>query len=124
MVCAKCCSCGRSASSGKITTTVAPHLGLIAQEVEKVIPEVIQRSSDRFAPLGMSYSDLVPVIIKAIQEQHTDFAQKDAELRLLKAENATLREQNAEMDARIAALEQAMQQLMGQLQQAQRINPH
>jgi len=72
----------------------------------------------------MSYSDLVPVIIKAIQEQHTDFAQKDAELRLLKAENATLREQNAEMDARIAALEQAMQQLMGQLQQAQRINPH
>jgi len=41
-------------------------------------------------------------------------------LLIIKAENAALKQQNAELDARITALEQAMQQLMGQ--QARRIN--
>jgi len=86
------------------------------------MPEVIQRSADALAPLGMSYTDLVPVLIKAIQEQHTEFAQREAELTYLKAENVTVKERNAELDARITALEQAMKQLMGRPQGC-RINP-
>jgi hypothetical protein len=44
----------------------AVHVGLIAQEVQKIIPEAVDSSDpDR---LGLNYSELVPVLIKAIQE--------------------------------------------------------
>lgn len=45
------------------------HIGLIAQEVEKVIPEVVSHGDNPSDPLGMSYTDFVPVLIKAIQTQ-------------------------------------------------------
>ena len=46
-------------------------IGLIAQDVEKVLPEAIvksyQKEYDREI-LGLNYTDLVPVLVKAIQE--------------------------------------------------------
>ncbi len=68
-------------------------LGLIAQEVETILPEVVanlQRTpalntenvnTDR---LGMYYSDLIPVLIKAIQEQEVKIEQLQYELEELK----------------------------------------
>jgi endosialidase-like protein len=67
------------------------HLGLIAQEVENIIPEAVERDKDPATPLGMNYTSLVPVVIKAIQEQQIT-------LSTLKAENAALK-------ARLAGLE-------------------
>jgi hypothetical protein len=40
-------------------------IGLIAQEVQDVVPEVVTDGEY----LGMNYAELVPVLIKAIQEQ-------------------------------------------------------
>ena len=45
------------------------HLGLLAQDVQALIPEIVQVSEDEAIPLSMSYTDLIPVLIKAIQEQ-------------------------------------------------------
>ena len=55
------------------------NLGLIAQDVEKVFPQVIdinklpskpnQEQEDETEYLGVRYQDLIPVLIKAIQEQ-------------------------------------------------------
>jgi hypothetical protein len=46
------------------------HLGLIAQEVEAVFPEIVSESSiDEMK--GVNYMGLIPVLIKAIQEQQT-----------------------------------------------------
>jgi hypothetical protein len=42
------------------------NLGLIAQEVEKIFPELIDKNGDEM--LGVRYTELVPVLIKAIQE--------------------------------------------------------
>jgi hypothetical protein len=42
------------------------NLGLIAQEVEKIFPELIDKNGDGM--LGVRYTELVPVLIKAIQE--------------------------------------------------------
>ncbi|MGC4023390.1 MAG: tail fiber domain-containing protein [Cyclobacteriaceae bacterium] len=45
-------------------------LGLIAQEVRKIVPEVVsQDDSSKEKYLGMNYTELVPVLIKAVQEQ-------------------------------------------------------
>jgi hypothetical protein len=43
------------------------NLGLIAQEVEKIFPELIDKNNDGM--LGVRYTELVPVLVKAIQEQ-------------------------------------------------------
>ncbi|HZV71097.1 MAG TPA: tail fiber domain-containing protein [Saprospiraceae bacterium] len=63
-------------------------LGLIAQELETVIPEVVAKpstedpaGSDR---LGVYYSDLIPVLIKAIQEQEEKIRLLQEEIALLK----------------------------------------
>lgn len=43
-------------------------LGLLAQEVLEVIPEVVHVPNDPDAYLGMDYAELIPVLINAIQE--------------------------------------------------------
>ena len=46
-------------------------LGLIAQEVKPVIKELVSSDNDTNKMLGVSYTELIPVLIKAIQEQQT-----------------------------------------------------
>ena len=46
------------------------NLGLIAQEVEKIFPELIDKNDDGM--LGVRYTELVPVLVKAIQEQQKE----------------------------------------------------
>jgi DNA anti-recombination protein RmuC len=43
-------------------------IGLIAQEVRKVIPEVVVGDEAK-ENLGMNYAEMVPVLINAIKEQ-------------------------------------------------------
>jgi hypothetical protein len=45
------------------------YLGLIAQEVEPLIPEVVHRGRGSGDAWAMTYASLTPVLIKAIQEQ-------------------------------------------------------
>lgn len=57
------------------------NLGLIAQDVEKVFPELIDKNKlpskaneaqqDETEYLGVRYQELIPVLVKAIQEQQT-----------------------------------------------------
>lgn len=80
-------------------------LGLIAQEVEGVIPELILREADPAKPLGLNYLGLVPVVIKAIQEQQVTLT--------------SLKDENAALKTRLTALEQMMQEVKGMREQAQ-----
>ncbi len=51
------------------------NLGLIAQEVQKVIPEVIDVGTDKAKTLGMKYTELIPVLIKGMQEQQKEITE-------------------------------------------------
>jgi hypothetical protein len=44
-------------------------LGLIAQEVQPIISEVVSKANDKQQTLGVSYTALIPVLINAIKEQ-------------------------------------------------------
>ena len=44
-------------------------LGLIAQDVQPIINEIVNVQDDEAKTLGISYTELIPVLIKAIQEQ-------------------------------------------------------
>jgi hypothetical protein len=44
-------------------------LGLIAQEIQPIIKEIVHTAEDEDQTLSVSYTELIPVLIKAIQEQ-------------------------------------------------------
>jgi hypothetical protein len=71
------------------------HLGLIAQEVESIMPEVIERRTDASESLGMNYNNLIPVLINAIKQQQQQIS--------------ALQGQKASLEIRFAALERRMQ---------------
>ena len=52
-------------------------IGLIAQEVEEVVPEVVERGHY----MGVNYTDLIPVLIKAIQEQQVEIEELKRQLK-------------------------------------------
>jgi len=67
------------------------HLGLIAQEVEPLMPEMVEKGADASAPLGMNYNNLIPVLVNAIKQQQQQIS--------------ALRREKAALDVRLAALE-------------------
>jgi hypothetical protein len=89
-----------------------PQLGLIAQEVEALLPELVTTDRAAEQTKGLNYIGLLPVIIKAIQEQQLTIT-------TLKDENAALHRQKAALETRLTALEQMMQGLKGPREQAQ-----
>ena len=61
------------------------HIGLIAQEVQEVYPEVVaKRKDDEY--LGVAYQQLVPALIGAIQELKSEVDSLRNEVRELKGE--------------------------------------
>jgi hypothetical protein len=64
------------------TDPTTPKIGFIAQEVEAVVPEVIQKSEDGI--YGMNYPELIPVLVNAIQEL-------EARVRALEDENLSFK---------------------------------
>ncbi len=91
-------------------------LGLIAQDVLEIIPEVVKTheyattSDDEDATLekkkldrlGVYYSDLIPVLIKAIQEQQQLIDQQNKKIDLLSQQTMAI----AKLQERIVQLEQ------------------
>jgi len=62
-------------------------VGLIAQEVEKVLPEVIQIREDGIK--AISYEKVVPLLVEAIKEQQVTIENLTKRIELL--ENGTSR---------------------------------
>jgi hypothetical protein len=63
------------------------EMGVVAQEVQEVLPEVVSKSSEGI--LSVAYSNMVAVLIEAVKEQ-------SAEIDVLKEQ---VKEQSAEIDA-------------------------
>jgi len=63
-----------------------PQIGLIAQEVEAVVPEaVVAPAKGSNGTYGLKSADLIPVLVEAIKEQQTEIEQLRASLAALKA---------------------------------------
>jgi hypothetical protein len=62
-----------------------PQVGFIAQEVESVIPEVVSTPTSSNQYYGLNYAGVVPVLVKAIQEQQAIISAQQAALDSLKA---------------------------------------
>jgi hypothetical protein len=61
------------------------QIGLIAQELEEILPEVVEHPEDPDALLGVQYSAMVPVLVKAIQEQQAFIKEQSERIERLEA---------------------------------------
>ena len=68
-------------------------IGLSAQNVQTVINEVVVKDPTSEA-LGVNYSELVPVLIKAIQEQQQQINELKEEIKVLKRQSSTKKFRN------------------------------
>jgi hypothetical protein len=57
-------------------------MGLLAQSVEKIIPEAVSENADGYK--GVDYAKLVPLLIEAIKEQQVQIMQQQKEINQLK----------------------------------------
>jgi len=80
------------------------NIGLIAQEVQPLIPEVVDVGDDEIKTLGMKYTELIPVLINAIKEQQKIISSQNTKIDGLTAEVAQLKT----MDQRLKSLEAAL----------------
>jgi hypothetical protein len=80
----------------------AHSVGFIAQEVEKVLPEVV--STDPRGLKAVDYSKLTPLLVEALKDQ-------EAELELRRQDVDGLRSENRAMALRLSKLERALEHL-------------
>jgi len=73
------------------------HIGLIAQELQDIIPEVVEAAPGEEGTLGVTYSDLIPVLINATKEQQELID--------------SLRNENQSLEDRLQALEAKLGEL-------------
>jgi hypothetical protein len=77
------------------------EVGFIAQEVQKIVPEVVSGTEgdiNKNETLGLSYGNLIPVLTKAIQEQQVIIQTQQSEIDALKAKVASLDYLKAEVE--------------------------
>ena len=67
-------------------TKSSPKTGLIAQEVQEVLPEVVSEREDGY--LGLDYSKMVGLLVEAIKEQQTQIHSLTIEIENLKKNNS------------------------------------
>jgi len=79
----------------------ALNIGLIAQEVQPILNEVVNVGDDENQTLGINYSGIVPVLIKGMQEQQVQIVD-------LKNENKELKKENEDIKARLEEIEKLL----------------
>jgi DNA repair exonuclease SbcCD ATPase subunit len=87
---------------------------LIAQDVQKVIAEVVNIGDDAEKMMAVNYVDLIPVLVKAIQEQQAQIEKQKSEIEQLRVENASATAQASEVDelrAQLKSLQEAVQSI-------------
>ncbi len=88
------------------------RLGLIAQEALKLVPEVVnQDKNSKEKYYGMSYTELIPVLIKAIQEQQKLIENRDEKISKLEESMKTLQAEKTSYQQLKAEIEQIKKSL-------------
>jgi len=77
------------------------NIGFIAQQLREVVKEVVREGDDENRSLGVKYSDLIPVLVKGIQEQQ-------AEIDVQVKQNSDLLRQLNEQQKQINELKEMM----------------
>jgi hypothetical protein len=92
----------------KDATKTEPNLGLIAQDVEPVMPELVLQNADNKGSLGLNYMGLVPVTINAIRQQQAQIEDQQKRIAEQQQQIAEQQEKNRKLEERLVALEKLL----------------
>ncbi|MCU0374433.1 MAG: tail fiber domain-containing protein [Chitinophagaceae bacterium] len=70
------------------------QLGLLAQEVQKVLPELVKEGEN--GKLGVNYSGLIPVLLEALKAEQS---RNDLQQAMIALQQARFEKQQAEIEA-------------------------
>jgi hypothetical protein len=84
------------------------QLGLIAQEVEDVVPELVSTDKGPELTKGINYIGLVPVTINAIQQQQAQIEDQQKRIAEQQQQIVEQKEQNRKLEERLVALERLL----------------
>ena len=60
--------------------TTVEKIGLLAQDIQKIFPELVNESGDDQGILSINYQGLVPILINAIKEQQKELKELKEEI--------------------------------------------
>lgn len=78
-------------SEEAIPNLTKPTFGFIAQELEKVFPEIVVKPRSKEEAYGVNYMEMIPVLLEAIKEQQTMIETLQKEIKSLQAIKNTLK---------------------------------
>lgn len=90
--------------------------GLIAEEVEKVYPELVIDGSDGRAQT-VAYQELPAMLLNEVQKEHRDSERKAAQIAKLTAQNTKLNAQVAEMKASMRRQQVSFEERLSRIEQ-------
>jgi hypothetical protein len=62
------------------------EIGVVAEDVDQVVPEVVSHDPETHEPQGVDYSRLAALLIEAVKTQQTQIQSQQAEIQQLKAQ--------------------------------------
>ena len=89
------------------------QIGFIAQEIEKVYPQVVH--TDKDGHKSVDYSKLTPVLVEAIKEQQKIIEELQKAIQQLQEENSQIKQANAQLSAEIKMLNEKVDNLINSL---------
>ena len=92
--------------------------GLIAQEVQRVFPDIVLKTGENGEQLGVSYTELIPILIGGLQEQQADLVERDATINQMKAELSALKTAVNKLEAAVLGTAEATRPVVAQLSSA------
>lgn len=63
--------------------------GFIAQEIQKVLPDLVQANDDSVGTLAINYSGFIPIIVEALKSQQSVIKNLEMQIELLKIASAS-----------------------------------
>jgi len=89
------------------------QVGFIAQEIEKVYPQVVHTDKDGYK--SVDYSRLTPILVEAIKEQQKIIEELQKFIQQLQEENSQIKQANAQLSAEIKMLNEKVDNLINSL---------
>ncbi|OUR92049.1 hypothetical protein A9Q87_08090 [Flavobacteriales bacterium 34_180_T64] len=97
--------------TSRLSSESVPDIGLIAQDVYELVPESVSKPANDEDLWSMDYTRLVPVLIKAIQEQQQIIEKQNSEMKSLTSELTENKKENTVQNKNIEQLIKRMQEL-------------
>ncbi|MCL5774534.1 MAG: tail fiber domain-containing protein, partial [Firmicutes bacterium] len=82
------------------------HYGVIAQEIEKILPEIV--NTDSKGEKSVAYTEIIPVLIEAVKEQQKEIAGLKEQQKAQQKQITELNAQNKLLEQRLSALEKSI----------------